>query len=85
MYKDKGNQREANKQAQIKRRQGMTEGMTKTEGMTGCDTTIRQAAKLKMVCDALDHDITGLGGKVNMLDLVRYGSISMRDVKAQLI
>ena len=48
------------------------------------DTT--GAAKLLMVCNALDRQMGGLTGNESLLDLVRYGVYgpTMREVKARL-
>ena len=48
---------------------------------------VEEAAKLLMVCNALDRTVTGLTGqRINLLSLVRYGisGPTMADIKAQL-
>ena len=47
--------------------------------------TKEQAVKLLKVCIALDEKITGLYGKINMLELIRYGKMLMSDVKRELM
>lgn len=47
--------------------------------------TQERAIKLLKTCHALDSDIQGLGKRENMLDLARYGEISMREVREQII
>ena len=39
----------------------------------GKGTDTEKAAKLLMICNALDKEVTGLPGKVNLLSQVRYG------------
>ena len=85
-YKNQEKQKESARDRQRKHRQGVTKGVTSL----GCDKqgvtiTIDRAIKLLWICNTLDKTITGLAGKKeNMLDLVRYGSISMRTVKEKL-
>jgi len=60
------------------------------EGMIACNRANEtdfgkdRAAKLLMISKALDKQITGLNGPVNILDLVWMGEMSMREVKRQL-
>lgn len=55
------------------------------EGKAG-GTDHMTAAKLLMVCNALDKQMPGLQGKENLLDMVRYGVSGprMSSVKASL-
>ena len=55
------------------------------EGKAG-GTDHMTAAKLLMVCQALDKQMPGLQGKENLLDMVRYGvsGPTMASVKASL-
>lgn len=79
-YSDRDKQREANRIAKRKERQGMTEGMT--------SVVVDKVKSIKVVkvCYALDRDIEGLAGKrENMLDLVSYGGIPMREVRRVLM
>ncbi len=60
----------------------------KTRSVTPQTVTVdvTQAAKLLMICKALDKDIHGLDGKVNLLSMIRYGVYgpTLESVKAQL-
>ena len=46
--------------------------------------TKEKAIKLLKICSALDRRITGLQQPENMLDLVRYGSFTMKEIKGKL-
>ena len=87
MYKDKEKQKEATRIASKRYRnkqKGMTKGMTE-EGMTEEGITPRvlhlaeglidpeKRAKLIKISESLDKSTAGLGGKVNLNTLVRYG------------
>lgn len=50
------------------------------------DVTVEQAGKLLLICRALDKDIHGLDGKVNLLSMVRYGVYgpTLESIKHQL-
>jgi hypothetical protein len=75
-YKDKEKQREAVRVAVARHRQGITEGITIDKD---------KAVKLTKIANALDKEVQGLGGKrENMLDLVRFGGIRMRDVRDRI-
>jgi len=52
----------------------------------GKGTDTEKAAKLLMICNALDKEVTGLTGKVNLLSQVRYGvsGPTFTQVKASL-
>ena len=88
-YRDKEKQKEATKD-RVRRYRNKQKGVTlegvTLKGVTDYSITIdkERAVKLLRVCHHLDRDITGLYGRENMLDLVRYGSISMRDVRNQI-
>jgi len=103
-YKDKEKQKEANREAKRRQRQGMTldkpstpEGMTSDKGMTkasslkcmtkveGMTISKEKAVKLLRICSSLDHDIQGLNGRENMLDLVRMGDLTMREIRGRLV
>ena len=85
-YKETQKQKEANRLASKRRRdkvKGMTPAGYDAQGMTGAKAithgtktiyvTAEKAAKLLMVCHALDRQISGLQGKENLLNMVRYG------------
>lgn len=45
-----------------------------TQGLTPIEVDTKKAAKLLMICRALDREVTGLDGKrVQLLTMVRYG------------
>ncbi len=87
------------RKAYMRRKRGLTtndgsnkalslDGSNKTVGLTRSNIEVdaRQAGKLLLICRALDKDIHGLDGKVNLLSMVRYGVFgpTMESVKAQL-
>ena len=79
-YKDKEKRRSVSKLSMQKKRQGLTQGLT-----NGVTITKERAIGLLKIAHSLDREIQGLGGRrENMLDLVRYGGISMREVRDAL-
>jgi len=82
MYKDKEKQKEATRIASKRYRnkqKGMTKGMTE-EGITPRVLHLAEGlidpekrAKLIKISESLDKSTAGLGGKVNLNTLVRYG------------
>lgn len=61
-------------------------GNTLTGGDKPVCVTVEQAAKLLMICNALNKYIHGLDGRVNLLTMVRYGVYgpTLEQVKSQL-
>ena len=60
--------------------------MSTKEGVsTGLVVDKEKAIKLLKVCSALDRTVAGLYGRENMLDMVRYGDLTMREVRERLI
>ena len=61
-------------------------GNTLTGGDKPVCVTVEQAAKLLLICNALDKYIHGLDGKVSLLSMVRYGvsGPTLEQVKSQL-
>lgn len=55
-----------------------------TDGSQGITVDKDQAIKLLHICDSLDKSINGLYGRVNMLDIVRRGSLTMREVRSAI-
>jgi len=56
-------------------------------GLTPIEVDTKKAAKLLLICRALDREVTGLDGKrVNLLSMVRYGVFgpTFTQVKASL-
>ena len=76
-YRDKSKQRGAVRSAVARHRgKGITSGIT-----------LERAAKLLLICRALDCKVIGLGGRqVSLLDEVRYGVLgsTMSEVKSIL-
>lgn len=67
-----------------KRRQG---SQSKAQGSQVIEVDTRKAAKLLLICNALNREVTGLDGKrVNLLSMVRYGVFgpTFTQVKASL-
>jgi len=63
--------------------EGLTSGLTLDNGIY-IDSV--RAAKLLMICDALDHATsTGLGKSVSLLTTVSYGGLRMDVVKDRLV
>jgi len=70
-------------------RQKRAKGSTKTAGSTVGSTDLviskDKAIKLLKICNELDRTIPGLSGKrENMLDLVRMGVLTLREVRERL-
>lgn len=73
-YKNTVLQREAVKKAVAKHR-------VLHQGSQVREVSVEQAAKLLLICKALDKEISGLHGKVNLLDQVRKGSQTFKEIK----
>ncbi|KKM88984.1 hypothetical protein LCGC14_1253230 [marine sediment metagenome] len=76
-YKDKEQRTEASRLSMQKKRQGLTQGLTLDNGVY---IDKEKAIKLMKIHSSLDKRIAGLSGTDNMLDLVRYGDFTMREV-----
>lgn len=49
--------------------------------MTSVEVDTRTAGKLLLICRQLNHDVRGLDGrKENLLEKVRYGGVSLKEV-----
>lgn len=48
------------------------------------EVSVEKAAKLFLICQALDKQIRGLNKPVNMLDEVRWGGSTLRGIKEKL-
>ena len=87
MFKDKEKQREYDKERMRKKRSRTEQvELDKVEQAPVSQRYITKetAIKLLKVCRALDKEIAGLSGRVNMLDMVWYGNMLMRDVQREL-
>lgn len=80
-YKDMEKRREVSRLSMVKKRKGLTMGVNKA-----IEVDTRKAAKLLLICRALDKEVTGLDGKrINLLTIVRYGDLTLGQVKASLM
>ena len=73
----------------MRRYRDRNKSVTLSGSVTGEDVTVdtERAAKLLLICNALDKSVTGLSGqKVNLLTMVRYGisGPTMESVREQL-
>ena len=73
----------------MRRYRDRNKSVTLSGSVTGKDVTVdtERAAKLLLICNALDKSVTGLSGqKVNLLTMVRYGisGPTMESVREQL-
>jgi len=76
--------KEVHKEYMRKRRQG---SQNEGQGSQVIEVDTKKAAKLLLICRALDREVTGLDGKrVNLLSMVRYGVFgpTLKQVKESL-
>ena len=54
-------------------------------GVTQTEIEVEKAAKLLLLCKALDKEVHGVAKKrENLQDLVRHGGLTFRDIKTRL-
>ena len=98
-YKDKALQKQTTKE-RVRRYRNKQKGVTmRSLGVTPKRTDVllgkskeggeiwvgvEREAKLLLICKSLDKEIHGLTGRVSMLEMVRFGGLSMRGIKASL-